>query len=137
MKKSAGQGFTSSARGLIQGYADSILHSDADANAALWDDEGISMPPDSPMVRGRPSIHEMFRAAFSHATYTRFDCDLDEITDAGEYGFVRGNYTYAFHPGDGQVVIEREGKFLTILRRQSDGSWRLYIDCFNLNARAG
>ncbi len=49
----------------------------------------------------------------------------EEIVVAGDGAFSRGNFI---------VNDAVEGKFLTIFRRQDDGSWRIYRDAFNMNA---
>ena len=134
MKTPEGGGFDVVARSLIQRYADTILSSDADANRELWDDEATDMPPDAPMVSGKGAIREMFHTAFQRVSYRKFDIDLKEIRSSGDYGFVRGNYSYTVSYKAEDTKVDREGKFLTIFRRQSDGSWKLYVDCYNLNA---
>jgi uncharacterized protein (TIGR02246 family) len=127
--------FETSARRLVQRYADTILQSDVDGCMALWDDGATQMPPDTPMVRGKAAIREGFRAAFQRVSYERFDIELKEIRHSGEYGFALGNYTYSVRQKAGGAGATREGKFLTLFRQQSDGSWKVYVDCFNLNAR--
>ncbi len=135
MDMAAGEGFEITARGLVQRYADTILQSDADGCMALWDDGATQMPPDAPMVRGKKALGEGFRAAFQRVSYARFDIDLKEARHSGEYGFALGNYTYTVSRKTEGAEATREGKFLTLFRRQRDGSWKIYVDCFNLNAR--
>jgi uncharacterized protein (TIGR02246 family) len=130
-----GESFETTARRLVQRYAETILCSDVDGCMALWDDGAIQMPPDAQMVRGKEAIREGFRAAFQRLSYERFDTDLKETRHAGEYGFALGNYTYTFCQKAGGARATREGKFLTVFRQQPDGSWKTYVDCFNLNAR--
>jgi len=36
-------------------------------------------------------------------------------------------------PKAGGKTIKLDGKYLTILERQADGSWKIAIDCFNSN----
>ena len=135
MKKHGGESFEAAARRLVQCYADTILHSDVDGCMALWDDAATQMPPDTPMVRGKEAIREGFRAAFLRVSYERFDIDLKEIRHAGDYGFTLGNYTYTVRQKTGGEGATREGKFLTLFRQQSDGTWKIYVDCFSLNVR--
>jgi ketosteroid isomerase-like protein len=135
MKTHGEEEFDAVARRQAQLYADAILRSDADGCMALWDDEATQMPPDSPMVCGKASIDAGFRSAFQRVCYDRFDIDLKESASSGDYGFALGNYTYTVRQKAGGAGVTREGKFLTIYKRQREGSWRIYVDCFNLNAR--
>jgi len=134
MERPSGGSFEAAARDLIHRYADSILRSDADANRELWDEQATAMPPDVPMVSGKQAIWEMFRAAFQRVSYRKFDIDLKEIHGSGDLGFVRGNYTYTVCFKADDKAADREGKFLTVFRRQSDGAWKMYVDCYNLSA---
>lgn len=52
---------------------------------------------------------------------------------AGDWAFSRGEYNFIIQPEGKDVMME--GKFLTILKRQDDGSFKIYRDCFNMNAR--
>jgi ketosteroid isomerase-like protein len=135
MDKPGGEIFEAGVRRLTHAYVDTILRSDADGNTELWDRGAIEMPPDAPMVLGQQAIGQKFRSAFERVTYGRFDVYPKEILQSGDYGFGLGNYAYAVrYKADGSTA-DREGKYLTIYRRQSDGAWKLYVDCFNLNAR--
>ena len=101
----------------------------------LWDEGATQMPPDAPMVFGKQAIGASFRSAFERVQYERFAVAPRELRESGEYAFGLGNYTYTVrHKAEG-TRTDREGKVLTIYRRQPDGSWRIYVDCFNLNAR--
>ncbi len=123
------------AQRLVQQYSDAVLHSDVDECMALWDDGATQMPPDTPMVRGKDAIRGGFGAAFQRVSYERFDCDLKDARRSGEYGFALGNFTYTVCQKTGGTKATREGKFLTVYRQQPDGSWKILVDCFNLNAR--
>lgn len=106
---------------LWQDYAAARVAGDAEAMLALWDSEGIRMPP------GRPALtYAQFSAgmaeAFAANPVDAMRITPEEIVVLGDQAWTRGTYTV----GDAFV-----GKFLSILRRQPDGSWRLYRDIFN------
>jgi ketosteroid isomerase-like protein len=71
-------------------------------------------------------------ATFAPGTAERFakppasmEINSEEVVVTGDWAFSRGNFT---------VNNALEGKFLTIFRRQDDGSWRIYRDAFNFNS---
>ena len=89
----------------------------------LWDEEGIRLPPGAPAVDF---------ATFAPGTPERFakppssmEIKSEEVVVTDDWAFSRGNFT---------VNNAVKGKFLTIFRRQDDGSWRIYRDAFNFNA---
>lgn len=47
----------------------------------------------------------------------------------GDLAYIRGSYAYKATPKvSGEAVIEDKGKFITLYRRQADGSWKAIID---------
>lgn len=110
-------------------YAASLGAGDADAWATLWMEEGVQMPPDGPPVVGRSQIREKLRGIL---TQFRFEMRIhtEEVRTAGEWAYARGLYQATLTPKTGGPGIPIDGKFLTILARQSDGSWKIYRDIF-------
>lgn len=105
-------------------YTAARVAGDAETWLGLWDKEGIQMPPGVPA---------MDYATFAPKTPERFakppasmEIKSEEVVIMGDHAFSRGTFT---------VNNAVEGKFLTIFRRQDDGTWRIYRDAFNMNAK--
>jgi uncharacterized protein (TIGR02246 family) len=126
--------FETAQRIITDRYAATVITGDTDGLMALWDDAATQMPPDSPMVKGKDAIREGFRSGFQRVVYERFDIRQEETRHDGQFGFALGNYTYTLSRRESGEKLTREGKYLTIYRQQSDGSWKIHVDCFNLNA---
>jgi len=118
---------------LFAKYAETLGAGDADGWATLWMEDGVQMPPDAPPVVGRSQIREKLRGVLAQF---RFDMHIhtQEVRTAGDWAFARGIYDATLTPKAGGQGIPIDGKFMTILARQSDGSWRIYRDIFNSNA---
>lgn len=56
-----------------------------------------------------------------------------EARIAGDLAFSRGIFTLSMTPKAGGETIKLSGKYLTILEKQADGSWKIARDCFNYN----
>ena len=104
-------------------YTEARVAGDAETWLSLWDEEGVRLPPGAPAVDF---------ATFAPGTAERFakppasmEIKSEEIVVTDDWAFSRGNFT---------VNEALEGKFLTIFRRQDDGSWRIYRDAFNFNS---
>lgn len=52
-----------------------------------------------------------------------------EISASGDLGYTYGYYQARSHTAQGDVV--REGKYTTIWRKQSDGTWKVVLDIGN------
>ena len=57
----------------------------------------------------------------------------EEVQIAGDWAYSRGVFTLSLTPKAGVETTKFEGKYLSILKRQADGSWKVARDCFNYN----
>jgi uncharacterized protein (TIGR02246 family) len=114
-------------------YSASLNAGDAERWIALWTEDGVQMPPDEPAVVGKARLRDRIRAALDRF---RFDMAIsnEEVRTAGDMAFARGTYTATLTPKGGGQPIPIDGKFMTILLRQPDGSWKIHRDIFNSNA---
>jgi ketosteroid isomerase-like protein len=103
---------------------------DVDGLIALWDDNGVQMPPNAPAIHGKPAIREAFSEILLSVDFEEFTINNEEVQVFGDFGFARGSYSFVNAMVEGDPV-PFEGKYLTILKRQPDGSWKVYRDCFN------
>jgi ketosteroid isomerase-like protein len=58
---------------------------------------------------------------------------IEEVRVAGDWAFSRGTYAFTVIPKAEGEIEKGDGKYLSILEKQDDGSWKLARDCFNLN----
>jgi uncharacterized protein (TIGR02246 family) len=115
---------------LWRAYAAAVNDGDLENWISLWIDEGIQMPPAAPRRIGKEQIRAEMQTLFD-----RFDkqmtLHLEEIQVEGDQAYSHGTFDIVMTPkGDGNT-IQGSGKFLTILQRQIDGSWKIAVDCFN------
>jgi uncharacterized protein (TIGR02246 family) len=113
-------------------YSSSFNSGDIDRWLSLWTDDGIQMPPDSPPIVGKEQIRTRNKAVLDRFT---FDLNItnEEVRVAGEWAFSRGIFKATLRPKGGGKITLVDGKYMTILQRQADGSWKVYRDIFNSN----
>lgn len=111
-------------------YETARVAGDADGWLALWDEDGIQMPPGTP-ARGKGVLVVGVPKAFAAMPASAMEIAPEEIVIMGDWAFSRGNYTAALTSQGNAVNVD--GKFMTIFRRQDDGSWKIYRDIFNSN----
>ena len=120
-------------------YAAAVEAGNVDNYMALWAEGGVQMPPGAPpnvgkdMIRVRTTKNMEADADKSVAMHI----DAKEITVLGDYAYARGLYTVDVTGSDGNALAHVDGKFMTILQRQDDGSWKIYRDIFNSNVPPG
>lgn len=123
-------------RAIFDRYAACVQNYDADGWMALWDENGVQLPPGFPMRVGKEAIRTARYTALLDRTYCRImNIDVEEIVSfpSEGYAIARGVYTSTSTPQAGGAASFVDGKFMTIFRRQADGSWLIYRDIFNSN----
>jgi uncharacterized protein (TIGR02246 family) len=116
-------------------YTNAVETGNADAYMALWADGGVQMPPGAPPNIGKDMIRARTEKGMAADAGNNVVMNIDpkEITVLGDYAYSRGLYTVDVTGSDGKALAHVDGKFMTILRRQDDGSWKIYRDIFNSN----
>jgi ketosteroid isomerase-like protein len=116
-------------------YASFVEKGDSAGWLSQWDPDGIQLRADAP-ARTKNELDAQVPSQFKarlDANDTKMAINPIEIVVNGPWAFSRGNYTQDLTAKSSGKTIHVDGKFLTILKRQMDGSWKLYRDCFNSN----
>jgi len=94
------------------------------------------MGPDAPAIFGKEELRANFRPIFDNTT-SEMALYPEETQVDGNFGFARGTYTLLVTPNEGGEPFLIDGKYLTICKRQADGSWKISHDCYNSNVAPG
>lgn len=82
---------------------------------------------------GKAAIKAKYAKIFPQVTL-KIAITNREVTVAGAWAYSRDTYTLSVTPKAGGKTSLTDGKYLTILRRQANGPWKIYRDIFNSNA---
>jgi uncharacterized protein (TIGR02246 family) len=97
--------------------------------------DAVLMPSHQPVISGRAAIEDYDKKFFE--TYTaKLTIMPVETKVFGDRGLDRGTYTIELTPKAGGPTVKDEGKYLVLLQRQADGSWKLTHDIDNTNMPA-
>ena len=113
-------------------YSSSLNSGDLDRWLSLWTEGGVQMPPGEPPVIGKDQIRARNKGVLDRFTFN-IEITNEEVGVAGDWAFARGTYKATLTPKEGGVPTPVDGKYMTILQRQPDGSWKIYRDIFNSN----
>lgn len=117
---------------LWEAFSAATVAGDAEAWLALWDDEAIQMPPGEP-ARDKAELAATAPEIFAAYPVKAMASKPEETVVDGDWAYSRGSFDMV------QVMqgkdVRLTGKFLTVLKRQDDGSWKIYRDMFNSNGR--
>ena len=111
--------------GFHAAYNDAFNRGDAAGCAALFADDVTLLPPGEPMIRGRDAFEQSYRSRI------RKNSGGNHRNALIEYG-VDGDLAYEI----GTFAVEdtnppEQGKFVNILKRQTDGTWKVTVSIFN------
>jgi uncharacterized protein (TIGR02246 family) len=118
-------------RRLFSKYVAAAKASNAADLAALFADDGIRYPPNAPAAVGNATVRSWYQSVFDQFKVDLKSVEVIEIEAAGDWGFASGTFAITLRPKSGGEPIEDTGNWLTILKRQADGAWRIYRDMFN------
>src|SRR5688572_25720632 len=104
---------------------------DPAAAAAVYTSDAMFMAPNAPAMAGDSGIVQGLRGLFSQITVTDFTLTIRDVMVAGDLAVETGMYTMTYGQKGGNTVITDKGKYLTVFKRQADGSWKLARDIFN------
>jgi len=96
------------------------LARDFDAFATTLTDDAVLYPPNVAPTVGKEASMAYIKA---FPTITKFEVSPRETGGVGDMAFDRGDFTLTAKLPDG-TEINDQGSFLSVFRRQADGSWK-------------
>lgn len=117
---------------IIQDMAMANNRGDVDAWVGNFDVNAVYMPPGLPAVTDPDSLEEMARSGFN-SFQAAIAIEPVEIVVLGAWAFARARVTGRATPVGGGTPTPIDNKELIVLRRQSDGGWKIARLILNAN----
>ena len=114
-------------------YAVAANSGDMERWLSLWIDDGIQMAPDAPPRVGKEQIRAAMQPTFDLFVTSNMVINTEEVRILGDWAYSHGTYGFDMTPKAGGETSSYSGKFLDIVVKQADGSWKIAIDCHNYN----
>lgn len=113
-------------------YSSVMTADDADHLLSLWSINGLEIPPGLPDDSGIDQITNQIETQL-HLYQTKLTVDIEIVRIFGNHAYTFGAFkTLETYINDkGKDSNQKNGKFLSILGKRTDGSWRILINCFN------
>jgi ketosteroid isomerase-like protein len=106
-------------------FGSAVARKDYAAMAALYTENAMVLPPDGPIVSGRPAIEEFWRSAASALGLTAAMLRTRDLEVAGDTAYEVGEADLKV--GSGQLMV----KYVVVWVKGGDGNWRLHRDIWN------
>jgi uncharacterized protein (TIGR02246 family) len=116
--------------GIEKLHADDIvatLARDVEALTALWDDDGVLLQPGQPAVIGRTAFREFVKqnlAKTPAAKVLKYAPEIRDLQVVEDVAFEWGYFDSTVRSSDEEQLVNFRARFVRILRRQTNGSWR-------------
>ena len=114
-------------------YSSALNEGDIDLWLSIHDNDAMKMPQDAPSLVGIEAVEQDIRAGMENILFKDFNIINQEYEFFGDMGYVRGVYSMTLVIKANGAEIPFDGKFLTVYKKQEDGSWKIYRDCFSSN----
>ncbi|WP_263358304.1 YybH family protein [Acidicapsa ligni] len=107
-------------------FAKATAEGGGKAFATWFAEDGVSLGNGQAAVHGRDAIAK--QATWSPKDYQLVWTPTDaEMSATGDMGYTWGHYEGRSHDADGNSKVT-SGRYLTIWRKQPDGSWKVVLD---------
>lgn len=97
----------------------------------LYTDDAIAMPPNAPTIYGKEAIRTWYQ--YIEENIYDITYPADEVQVFGYWAFRRGTFKGTWKAKGGEESGVSNNKGLLLLRKQSDGSWKISHAIFNSN----
>lgn len=116
---------------LLNDYTAALMAGDIEHWISIWVRKGIELSSAGQVLSG---IGQLRKA--NQPVLNLFDIEMvifpEKVFVRGDWAYTYGPYRYAATPKEGGESISNSGLFLTILEKQTGGSWKIAIACFNI-----
>ncbi|WP_170333740.1 YybH family protein [Ruegeria arenilitoris] len=106
-------------------YNEAFNRGDAEGCAAFFTEDIMLLPPGEPMTCGKAAFLDTYRSRITENTGGTHKNELVDFGVEGDMAYQVG--TYAIENSD----PPEQGKFVNVLQRQPDGTWKVKISIFN------
>lgn len=111
-------------------FAGAVAEGGTDAWVSWVAADGAQIVPGAGEIRGRDSIRALMAYLDDPGTRLTWEPSRAQIAASGDLGWTTGTYESESVGSDGQVQ-HGQGRYVTIWRKQDDGSWKVVMDLGN------
>jgi ketosteroid isomerase-like protein len=106
-------------------FGSAVARKDYAALAALYTENAMVLPPDGPIVTGKPAIEEFWRSAASAIGLSDAVLKTRDLEVAGDTACEVGEANLKL--GDKSLMV----KYVVVWMKGGDGNWRVHRDIWN------
>ena len=98
---------------------------------SFYAETAVLLPTAEPLVSGKAAIGEEWRHILAIPAFQNTSkLARLEVSSSNDMAYTMGSYQTRLMGEDGKLATE-PGKWLSVWKKQSDGSWRIVADTYN------
>ncbi|HUU12910.1 MAG TPA: SgcJ/EcaC family oxidoreductase [Terriglobia bacterium] len=104
---------------------------DVEGFVGFYTDDAMLFPPNASMVTGKEAIRKWATEMMANPGFAMgWQVTKAEAARSSDLGYTIGTYELTLHDPKGKPVSDR-GKYLTVWKKQADGTWKVAADISN------
>ncbi len=104
---------------------------DLEASIDLWADDALMLPPDMPVLSGKPAIREYVLGAASIPGFKiSWEPVSAHVSKSGDMAYLIERNVIEMDSENGDKIVAH-GKVVTVWRKDSGGQWKNVVDMWN------
>lgn len=111
-------------------FSAALMRGDSAGIVRNYSEDAIVMLPGMPAWRGRTDIIASSMKLVGSITFSDAKFSAENIDVAGDFAIETGTYHFMITPKGGKPSPDK-GKYVSVWKKQADGSWKLYRDISN------
>ena len=107
------------------GWGTAWKAADATTLSSYYAADAVNMQNHQPSANGAAEIKSADEAAFAEMAPNDITITSEKLDITGDVAYDRGTYSLSVTPKAGGAAMTETGRYLVVLKRQSDGSWKI------------
>ena len=112
--------------------ADAFNQGNAAAIAVHFTEDALLMAPDKPTLKGKAAVQTYYQHIFDDYE-TGLKSYYEEVKVSGQLAYGRGFAEVVLTPKRGGPAMTSTSKYINIMKREADGTWKTTHDIWNGN----
>lgn len=116
-------------RDLESAWAAAALAKDLEKSVSFYADDAILLDPGAPAAKGKDAIHAAWKGMLADPNSKLiFASNRIEVSSSGDLATTTGSYSLTMTNPKTKKPVEDKGNYLTVYKKQTDGSWKVIED---------
>src|SRR2546426_5591245 len=110
-------------------WVNDVRSKDVEKWVSYYTDDASVLMVNAPIATGKDAIRNAIRPLLSDPAFAlQFSASRAEVAASNDLGFTQGTYSLTMTDPKTKKPVTEKGKYLTVFRRQPDGSWKSVED---------